>query len=90
MAWHVGDEGATHLCELRNGALNHRRVERVPDDVTVFTLARRALIGLVTGSLDLQAALGDGTVTVEGDPTVLGRLVALLAPVDPAFDIVTP
>jgi ubiquinone biosynthesis protein UbiJ len=56
----------------------------------VRTVARRSLIGLVTGTLDLAAALGDGTVAVDGDAAVLGRLVALLAPVDPDFAIVTP
>ncbi|MCU0308579.1 MAG: MBL fold metallo-hydrolase [Thermoleophilia bacterium] len=90
IAWTITDEGRTHLCELRNGALNHRVVAQVPAGVTVFTLTRRALIGLVTGRLDLPAALGDGTVAVEGDPAVLGRLVALIAPVDPDFAIVTP
>ena len=40
--------------------------------------------------LDLAAALGDGSVTVDGDPAELGSLVVLLAPVDPDFAIVTP
>jgi alkyl sulfatase BDS1-like metallo-beta-lactamase superfamily hydrolase len=62
----------------------------VPADVTTFTLSRLALIGLVTGSLDFGAATADGTVTVEGDPADLGRLIALLAPVDPDFNIVAP
>ena len=29
-------------------------------------------------------------VVVDGDPAVLGRLIAVLAPVDPDFDIVVP
>jgi linear primary-alkylsulfatase len=90
IAWRVSDDDAVHLVELRNGVLNHRTVAKPPDDVTAFTLSRRTLIGLVTGTVDLPAALGDGSVTVDGDPSVLGRLVALVAPVDPAFDIVTP
>ena len=49
-----------------------------------------ALIGPVTGTLDLATALGDGTVTVDGDPAVLGWLVALLVPGDPNFAIITP
>jgi alkyl sulfatase BDS1-like metallo-beta-lactamase superfamily hydrolase len=32
----------------------------------------------------------DGTVEVTGDPSVLARLIGLLDPVDPDFDIVTP
>ena len=90
IAWNVTDEGVTYFVELRNGVLSHRLVERAPDGVTAFTLTRLALIGLVTGSLDLPTALGDGTVSVAGDPAVLGRLVALLAPGDPEFRIVTP
>ena len=90
IAWHISDEETTYLTELRNGALHHRTVAEGPDDVTTFTLTRRSLIGLITGSLDLGAALGDGTVGVDGDPEVLGRLVGLLGPVDPDFSIVTP
>jgi len=90
IAWRITDEDTAYLVELRNGALNHRVVTDVPDDVTVFTLARPALIGLVAGTLELAAALVDGTVAVDGDPAVMGRLVALIAPVDPDFDIVLP
>ena len=53
-------------------------------------LTRLALIGLVTGPLDLAAALGDGTVAVDGDPPVLGRLVGVARPRRPDFAIVTP
>ena len=90
IVWNVTDEGATYLTELHNGVLSHSLVERAPDGVTAFTLTRLALIGLVTGALDLPTALGEGTVSVGGDPAVLGRLVALLAPGDPEFRIVTP
>ncbi len=90
IAWMVTDEDRTYLLELRNGALNHRTVGGAPADVPTFTLERAALIGLVTGSLDLSAALDDGRVTIEGDPGVLATLVSLLAPVDPDFAIVTP
>ena len=90
IVWVIADENTTYLVELRNGALHHRTVSEPPPGVTAFTLTRRALIGLVTGTLDLASALGDGTVVVNGDPEILERLVALLAPVDPDFDIVTP
>jgi alkyl sulfatase BDS1-like metallo-beta-lactamase superfamily hydrolase len=90
IAWNVSDEGTTYLVELRNGALHQRTAAEAPDGVTTFTLTRHALIGLVTGELDLVASLGDGTVAVTGDPGVLARLVALVGPVDPGFNIVTP
>jgi ubiquinone biosynthesis protein UbiJ len=40
--------------------------------------------------VDLKAGIADGTVTVDGDPADLQRLVDLLAPVNPDFAIVTP
>jgi ubiquinone biosynthesis protein UbiJ len=70
--------------------LHHRSGQDVPLGTTHFTLAKRALVGLVPGQLDLPGALGDGSVQVDGDPGVLARLVELLAPVDPDFAIVTP
>jgi alkyl sulfatase BDS1-like metallo-beta-lactamase superfamily hydrolase len=90
IGWVFTDEDSTYVTELRNGALNHRTVGTAPPGSTTFRLTRTGLIGLVTGSLDLQAALADGSVAVVGDPADLGRLVSLLAPVDPDFAIVTP
>ena len=90
IAWVVTDQNEIHLMELRNGALHHRVVDQIPPGATTCTLTRPALIGLVTGTLDAAQALGDGTLTVQGDPGALGRLVALLAPVDPDFEIVVP
>jgi alkyl sulfatase BDS1-like metallo-beta-lactamase superfamily hydrolase len=90
IAWRITDEDTVHLCELRNGALNHLVVDAPPDGVTTFALTRAVLIGLFTGGVDLAAALADATVTVHGDPADLARLTALLAPADPDFNIVTP
>lgn len=86
----ITDEDATLVTELRNGALNHRPVAEPAPGSTVFTLARATLIGLVTGTVDLTAAVADGRASVHGDPAQLQRLVDLLAPVDPDFAIVTP
>lgn len=90
ITWVLTDLGTTYLTELRHGVLNHRTVPGPPPDSTVFTLTRRALIGALTGQLDAAAALADGTIAVTGDPTVVARLVEVLAPVDPDFAIVTP
>jgi len=90
LSWVITDEQATYLTELRNGALNHRPVAQPAPDSTVFTLDRATLIGLVTGTVDLTAAVGDGRASVLGDPAQLQHLVDLLAPVDPDFAIVTP
>ena len=90
IAWRITDEDTIHLVELRNGALIHREVDSVPDGVTTIALTRLALIGAITGTLDLAAALSDGTIVADGDIGILGSLVGLLAEVDPDFDIVTP
>jgi alkyl sulfatase BDS1-like metallo-beta-lactamase superfamily hydrolase len=70
--------------------LNHRVSHAPVAGSTTFTLTRPTLIGLVTGTVDLGAGIAEGTVTVNGDPADLQRLVELLAPVDPDFAIVTP
>ncbi len=75
LSWVVTDIGATYVTELRNGALSHRTRATPAPGSTVFTLARPTLIALVTGTMDLTAAVADGTV---------------IAPVDPNFAIVTP
>lgn len=90
IAWRITDESIVHLVELRHGALHHRDVAEAPEGVTTFSLDHAALVGLLTGALDAATAFADGTVHVEGDPSVLARLVALLAEGDPDFAIVTP
>ncbi|HUO48940.1 MAG TPA: alkyl sulfatase dimerization domain-containing protein [Acidimicrobiales bacterium] len=90
IAFEIRDEGTTYLAELRNGALHHKTVSDVPAGVTTFSLAGSTLVRVVTGQLELGAALDDGAVTVTGDPGVLGRLVAVLGTRDPSFAIVTP
>jgi alkyl sulfatase BDS1-like metallo-beta-lactamase superfamily hydrolase len=90
VSWVITDTGTTYVTELRNGALNHRVAQAPVAGSTTFTLTRPTLIGLVTGTAELGAGIADGTVTVDGDPAVLQRLVDLLAPVNPDFAIVTP
>lgn len=90
ISWVLTDEGTTYVTELRNGALNHHTAPAALPRTTTFHLTRPDLVGIVTGSLDLSAAIAAGTVSVEGDAADLGRLVSLLAPVDPDFAIVTP
>jgi alkyl sulfatase BDS1-like metallo-beta-lactamase superfamily hydrolase len=70
--------------------LTYRVVNEPAPGSTTFSLARRTLIGLVTRSIDLGLAVADGSVRVDGDASVLGRLVSVLAPLDRGFAIVTP
>ncbi|MGZ8762927.1 MAG: alkyl sulfatase C-terminal domain-containing protein [Acidimicrobiia bacterium] len=82
--------GCAAPCACSTSHLNHRTRATPAPGSTVFTLERSALIALVTGTVDLTPAIADGSVTVDGDPTDLQRLVGLLAPVDPDFAVVTP
>ncbi len=87
--WRVTDLGRTYRTVLRNGVLRHRAVdhaggaERGSDPDLVLTLTRPQLQALLTGGAF------DG-ITHEGDPAVLGRVVAVLDAPDPTFAIVTP
>ncbi len=90
IGWFIADEDTRHLLELRNGALHHRVVESFPDGVPVFTLTRPLLVGIITRTVDALEAVGDGSITIEGDGSVLGTLVGLLSAPDPDFAIVTP
>ena len=91
IGWAFTDLDATYLTELRNGTFISRRVSAAPSTVdATVRLTRAALIGVATGQLDLAAALGDGSLVVDGDPAALQGLLGVLAPVDPAFPIVTP
>ncbi len=75
------DVGASHRLDLRNGVLVHREAPVDGVDVTIRT-TRAALPGLLAGRTDGMA--------LEGDPTVLRRLAAVLDAPDPDFAIVTP
>ena len=90
ISWVITDDDVTFVTELRNGALNHRKVDSPLPGTTTFALSRPTLIGLITQTVDLAAAIAQGTVIVDGNPGELGLLVSLLAPVDPDFAIVTP
>ena len=75
------DAGEAYRLELRNGVLVHWAAPADGADV-VLRMPGAALVGLLGGQMD--------GVSVEGDPTILGRLMAALDAPDPGFAIVTP
>ncbi len=84
------DLDVVHLVEVRHGVLVHRRRPGPAPDEPSVTTTRAVLGGLLTGHLALEVAVADGGVLLEGDTTVLGRLLSLVDRVDPDFAIVTP
>jgi alkyl sulfatase BDS1-like metallo-beta-lactamase superfamily hydrolase len=78
------DSGERYRVRLANGVLTYSgRPQRGDADATVTT-TRRALPALATGTL-AQAG-----IDVDGDESVISRLLAVLEPGDPDFAIVTP
>jgi alkyl sulfatase BDS1-like metallo-beta-lactamase superfamily hydrolase len=75
------DIDASYRLELRNGVLIHHPAAVEGADV-VLRLPAAELVGVLAGKTD--------GVAIEGDATVLGRLMAVLDEPDPGFAIVTP
>jgi alkyl sulfatase BDS1-like metallo-beta-lactamase superfamily hydrolase len=77
----LADPGERYRLDLRNGVLVHRAGPVEGVDLVIRT-TRSALPRLLAG--DLEGA------SLEGDPTTLPRLLAVLQAPDPGFAIVTP
>ena len=82
--WVVTDLGETHRAALGNGVLVHRIVpEGTPGADLTLRLTKGQMLGAMVG-------LGLDAIEQEGDPAVLGRLLALVEAPDRNFPIVTP
>ena len=75
------DTGASYRLELRNGVLVHRAAPVDGSDLVIRT-TRAALPGILAGSLE--------GATLDGDRSVIERLMGVLEAPDPDFAIVTP
>ncbi len=83
--WRFTDLGQTHRATLRNGVLTHRVVSEQdldPADLRVV-LEKSQMLGVLLGS-------GLDQIVTEGDPAVIGRLLAVIELPDRNFAIVTP
>jgi alkyl sulfatase BDS1-like metallo-beta-lactamase superfamily hydrolase len=90
--WVITDENIRHRSQLRNGLLVHFDLE---DEATTaadatFTLAKPVLLGLLLAGADLNAAIDNGSVTVDGDPALFAEMANHLDSPDPDFAMVTP
>jgi alkyl sulfatase BDS1-like metallo-beta-lactamase superfamily hydrolase len=77
----LADTDASHRLDLRNGVLVHRPAPIDGADLVIRT-TRAALPGLLAGSLE--------GATLDGDRSVIERLMGVLEAPDPDFAIVTP
>ena len=87
--WVMRDEGRRWRLTLSHGALSHSEGTHGPGAMATLTLDRPTLIGIVTGG-GLAQALQQGKLPVEGDASVLARLLGTLDTFAPNFNIVEP
>lgn len=83
------DVGSRYRLTLRNGVLGHTSAPQATGADAVLHLPAAALSALATGAADPDGLAAVGA-SVEGDPTVLGRLLGSLGVPDPDFAVVTP
>ena len=89
--WHFTDRDERLALTLRHCTLSHRVGTWSPDAATSITTTRATLDAIVLRKTTPLEAIQSGALRIEGDPS---RLAALFAMIDPApelmFDVVTP
>lgn len=84
------DVGETHVLELGNGVLHHRRAEPAADAEATVRLTRDLLVRLGTGDAGLKDLVMSDQLAVEGSRLKLLSFLSLLDKPDGRFAIVTP
>jgi alkyl sulfatase BDS1-like metallo-beta-lactamase superfamily hydrolase len=84
------DAGETHVLELDNSVLHHRRAEPAEDADATVRLTRELLLRLGIGDRPLRELLMSDELEVEGSRLKLLSFLSLLDRPDGRFDIVTP
>jgi len=84
------DIGETHVLELDNAVLHHRRGEPVADADATVRLTRDLLIRLGIGEAGLKEVVMSDALEVEGSRLKLLSFLSLLDKPDGRFPIVTP
>jgi len=84
------DVGETHVVELENAVLHHRRGEPAADVDATVHLTRDLLVQLGTGQAGLKDIVMSDSLRVEGSRLKLLSFLLLLDKPDGRFPIVTP
>jgi alkyl sulfatase BDS1-like metallo-beta-lactamase superfamily hydrolase len=84
------DLGETHVLELRNAVLHHRRGEPDPRANATLRLTHEFFLRMVTGSAGLRDAIFSDELSVDGSRIDLLSFLSLLEKSDGRFAIVTP
>jgi len=84
------DVGETHVLELDNSVLRHRRAEPAPDADATVRLTRELLLRLGVGEAGIRELVMSDELEVQGSRLKLLAFLSLLDPPDGRFPIVTP
>jgi alkyl sulfatase BDS1-like metallo-beta-lactamase superfamily hydrolase len=84
------DAGETHVVELENAVLRHRRDEPDPDAAVTVRLTRDLLLRLGAGQAGLRELVFSDDLSVDGSRLELLRFLSLLDRPTGNFPIVTP
>jgi alkyl sulfatase BDS1-like metallo-beta-lactamase superfamily hydrolase len=79
----------TYLLEVENAVLRHHQGRTSPGAPTA-SLSRPTLVQLVTGAKTIEAALADGSLSVDSNAAVLTTLLGWLDRFDFWFEIIEP
>lgn len=88
--WRFTDSGDEYRLTLRNGVLTHRTGTPKGDADATVSVDRAAINEVLAGHVTLPELAASGRLSIDGDQSKLGELLALLDPPDPNFPIVTP
>jgi alkyl sulfatase BDS1-like metallo-beta-lactamase superfamily hydrolase len=75
--------------KVQNGVLHHWTRHTRDADLTL-TLTKAQLVMALLQPDTLDKGIADGSITAEGDTTILRTLTGLLDTFDPQFNVVTP
>jgi alkyl sulfatase BDS1-like metallo-beta-lactamase superfamily hydrolase len=90
LEWTVTDRDEVHVVGISNRTLFHSPGRTAPDADARLTSTVDAIVALVDGSLDVDAAARDGAIGVDGDVGALRTLGAAVDTFARMFPIVTP
>jgi alkyl sulfatase BDS1-like metallo-beta-lactamase superfamily hydrolase len=88
--WNFTDTNEAFTLNLENCALTYAAGAQAPDADAGFTLPRGVLDELIAKLTTFPDAVASGKITVVGDPSRLGELMALMDEFPRVFEIVEP
>jgi alkyl sulfatase BDS1-like metallo-beta-lactamase superfamily hydrolase len=88
--WTLTDRDEVHTVGISNRTLFHSPGRRAPDADARVTTTAPVLVSLIDGALDPEAAIADGSLSVEGDHGALTTIAGAVDAFARIFPIVTP